>query len=287
MNRKNFIKNVGLTIGAASILKLEDLRGMGIKDKNMFYESAGKIPIVNQSDVIVCGAGPAGIAAALSAARSGVKTTLIETHGCLGGVWTAGLLTWIFDMDKPGIAREITRRLDEYDARRRWEKPDKYIYEPEVMKLLLEEMCQEAGVNIRLFTRVVAAPVNKDKKIECIVTESKSGREAWKAGVYIDTTGDGDLAALAGNGFDYGHPKTGQTQPMTLMGLINVKSAKDLAKFLAYYPERRNMGFERWSVPMFLEEIRRAGVEPSYKAPTLFNVRDDIIAFMVNHEYGY
>jgi ribulose 1,5-bisphosphate synthetase/thiazole synthase len=85
-NRRNFIKNMGLTLGAASILKLEDLKGMEINDESIFNESAREVPIVNQSDVIVCGAGPAGVAAALSSARSGAKTTLIETHGCLGSM---------------------------------------------------------------------------------------------------------------------------------------------------------------------------------------------------------
>ena len=74
--------------------------------------------IEQDADVIVCGAGPAGIAAAITAARTGAKVRVFEWRGCLGGVWTAGLLTYIFDFDKPGLTRELTQRLDEREARR-------------------------------------------------------------------------------------------------------------------------------------------------------------------------
>jgi len=69
--------------------------------------------------VIVCGAGPAGVSAALSAARAGARTRLIEVHGCLGGIWTAGLLSNIIDgFDKRGIMAEILNRLDRPGADR-------------------------------------------------------------------------------------------------------------------------------------------------------------------------
>jgi len=85
-------------------------------DAAHFDEPAQKLTLQDDADVIVCGAGPAGIAAAITATRAGARTRLFEVHGCLGGVWTAGLLTYIFDFDKPGLTRELTRRLDERDA---------------------------------------------------------------------------------------------------------------------------------------------------------------------------
>ncbi len=117
-------------------------------------------------------------------------------------MWTAGLLTYIFDFDKPGLTRELTRRLDEREARRS-KNPGRFVYEPEEMKVLLEEMCLEAGVKTQLHTRVSAASRENDR-LRTIVTDSKSGRQAWRAPVFIDATGDGDLGAQAGCGWDVG-----------------------------------------------------------------------------------
>ena len=115
-----------------------------------FSESERDIPIVEETDVVVCGAGPAGVCAAIASARTGAKTRLIELHGCLGGVWTAGALSWIIDSaDKPGIMAEITGELERRGARApRVPNGKNYAYDVEAMKLLLEEMCLEAGVDV-------------------------------------------------------------------------------------------------------------------------------------------
>ena len=118
----------------------------------VFAEPARDLPLVADADVIVCGAGPAGVAAAIASARAGARTRLFEVHGCLGGVWTAGLLTWMFDFDKPGLTRELTHELDQRGARR-GTHPAMFVYEPDEMKLLLEDLCTEAGVQFRLSMR--------------------------------------------------------------------------------------------------------------------------------------
>jgi succinate dehydrogenase/fumarate reductase flavoprotein subunit len=82
-----------------------------------YHEPARELPIVQEADVVVCGAGPAGVAAAIAAACAGARTCLIKVHGCLGGIWTAGQLAWVLDMEKPGLAREITQALDCRGAR--------------------------------------------------------------------------------------------------------------------------------------------------------------------------
>ncbi|WP_265595367.1 FAD-dependent oxidoreductase [Verrucomicrobium sp. BvORR106] len=256
----------------------------------VFAEPAQDLPLGEDVDVIVCGAGPAGIAAALAAARAGAKTRLIEIHGCLGGVWTAGLLTYIFDFNKPGIAKEIIRRLDERDARRS-KLPDQFVYEPEEMKVLLEEMCVEAGVKIHLHTRLAAA-YRDGRKLTTVITESKSGRQAWRAPVFIDATGDGDLGAMARCGWDIGQGGAEcPCQPMTLNTLAVVKDAEALKNYISFYqvtPENRK-GMWDWhhqATEGFKNEIIRAGFKPSYGMPTLFQVRDNLVMVMINHEYG-
>ena len=250
-----------------------------------FGEPAREIPLAERCDVLVCGGGPAGVAAALAAARAGADTHLIELHGCLGGVWTAGVLSWILDpADKPGIMREIIGEL-ERRSRGTWRPGRKFAADPETLKLLLEEMCLEAGVKVHLLTRVVAAARDSANRLAVAVTESKSGRQAWAAKVFVDTTGDGDLAAQAGCGFDVGHPETGECQPMSLIAVLGG---------LRWEEVRRYTTHERGKA-LLLEEMERAGVAPSYSAPTLICVREGeseagdpsgLFLLMANHEYG-
>jgi len=248
--------------------------------EGLFREAARDVPLHDDADVIVCGAGPAGVAAAITAARAGARTRLFDLHGCLGGVWTAGLLTWIFDFDKQGLAREITRRLDARGARH-GSHPSMFVYEPEEMKILLEELCGEAGVKIRLQTGVTAA-YREGPRLSAIATESKSGREAWRAPVFIDATGDGDLGAQAGCGWDIGHPETGACQPLTLNVLAVVRDVRQLKPYLSENDLKGHVEATR----RVKAEIQRAGIDPSYGMPTIFPVRDNVVLLMFNHEYG-
>ncbi len=250
----------------------------------MFCEPARDLPVRDGSDVIVCGAGPAGVAAALSAARCGARVRLFELQGALGGVWTSGLLTFIFDFDKPGLTKEIAARLDERKART-VVRPSMFVYHPEDMKFLLEELCLAAGVTIHLQTSVTAA-YREDRRIAKVVTESKSGREVWQAPVFIDATGDGDLGALAGCTWEIGRGGTGADcgcQPMTLNALVAVKDAAALKEFISFH-EGNSIHIP--AVERFRAEIQRAGVETSYGHPTLFQARGNLLTFMINHEYG-
>ncbi len=255
-------------------------------DSMTFVEPSRTIPVQGDYDVIVCGGGPAGIAAAVSAARTGARTLLIELGGCLGGVWTSGLLTFIFDFDKPGLTDEIKKRLERLHAKRN-KASDKFVYAPEPMKLLLENLCMETGVEFLLHTRVTAAYL-ENQRVTTIVTESKSGREAWRAKVFIDTTGDGDLGALAGNGWDIGHGGAScPCQPMTLNALAVVKDIEALREYLSFYETAgTNMKAHVPATQAFKKVIKETGINPSYGHPTLFPIKDNLVLLMANHEYN-
>ena len=248
---------------------------------NFLTEPAPSTPIVSQTDVLVAGGGPAGFAAAVAAAREGASVALIETHGCLGGVWTAGMLSLILDsQNKTGVMDELLHRLRERDRVYRNGKTGQ-VYDVEAMKLLLEEMCGESGVQIRLHTRVCAALQDEGGRLSHVVTESKSGREAWSAQVFVDATGDGDLAAQAGCGFDVGRPEDGHTQPMSLMALLSGINYQEVAPYVHDFEKPYGVDQKR-----LVELWRQGELVPSYLSPILLKIHDDLFALMANHEYG-
>jgi hypothetical protein len=256
----------------------------------MITEVARSIPLCATSDVVVCGGGPAGIAAAIAAARAGARTVLLELQGCLGGVWTAGALTWIIDADnKTGLMSEILTRLEAVGGRGRHAaghalgqgKPNAG-FNPEVMKVVLDAMALEAGVQVRLHTRVTA--VLRDpagQRVTHVLTESTAGREAWAMSVLVDCTGNGDVGALAGCGFDMGRPDSGAVQPQSLLALLTGLDAQAVAPFLC------SDGLP-WGVPhaALKTELLRVGCDPSYAFPTLFRLTPGLFMLMANHEYG-
>lgn len=174
---------------------------------------------------------------------------------------------------------EITGELERRGARATRVPGGKNLaYDVEAMKLLLEEMCLEAGVEVRLHTRVVAAARDSENRLAVVITESKSGREAWAAKAFVDATGDGDLGKLAGCGFDMGHPETGAVQPMSLIGLVTGIRFSEVEPFVG---GSLNAPKER-----LLAEMHRAGVSPSYAKPTLFRIHEKLFALMANHQYN-
>ena len=266
--------------GFPNFAKGEVVRTRGeVKDGRRFAEAAREIPIAGHSDVLVVGGGPAGIGAALGAARVGAKTQLIETAGCLGGVWTAGMLTKIIDgNNKGGIMKEVLAAMAARGSSVAKETKGA-IYDPELMKLVLEEMCVAAGMKIRLHTHLVGAVTNRSNRLVAVITESKSGRQAWTAERFVDCSGDGDLAAQAGCTFEVGATTDCECQPMSLMALLTGVNTALIPEFI------RETGGEQ-AKTRFHELMKKAGINPSYRAPTLRHLHDGIFSIMTNHEYG-
>jgi hypothetical protein len=278
MDRRRFL--TATAAGATGVATVGHAADRGAANTSLCSEAAREVPLTADADVIVCGAGPAGVTAAIAAARAGATVRLFEAHGSLGGVWTNSLLGYLLDFDKPGFNREIVRRLRERDAIN-GEGMNGLSYQPEEMKVLLEELCADAGVKVQLHTRVAAAQ-REGRALRTILTESKSGRQAWQAPVFIDTTGDGDLGALAGCEFEIGRDAACPCQPMTMYALLVVKDISALSGLI------HGVGNDGQHVgpKAFREELARAGVTPSYGGACVFPIQGNLVLLMANHEYG-
>jgi len=182
-----------------------------------------EVPVSLCAEVIVCGGGPAGLCAAVAAAQEGADTLLIERYGFLGGMATAGLINPFMPYYTGGeqiIEGLFQQIIDRLEAAGGWShRQDEWArdaFDPEIMKLVAQDMAEEAGVRLRLHTMVVDAS-SKDGHVGQALLASKSGLEAAEAAIFIDATGDGDLAARAGAPYEQGRPEDGLSQPMTLM----------------------------------------------------------------------
>ncbi len=182
--------------------------------KAVIHESPRRTPVAANVDVLVVGGGPTGVGAALAAAGEGAKTLVLERHGMLGGMWTAGLLNPLFESRKGWLVEQLVDRLRQAKAWR--DHPSFPVFDVELMKYTLEQMLGEA--NVDFWYHVPATePVVVDGRVAGVLVEGKSGREAVLARAIIDCTGDGDIAARAGVPFQFGREFDSLAQPMTLM----------------------------------------------------------------------
>lgn len=202
-------------------------------------ESAGSVPVVTRSDVVVVGGGPAGFAAAIAARREGCSVTLIERYPYLGGLASGGMVLVLDDMNNgqevtvTGVCMEMIERMarigacvypppedrrQDWEVYRRWAhwglfdfrsngKPAGIVmaaaFDPDAWKRTSNDLIAEVGVDVRLHSWFSKAIV-RDGRITGVICDTKAGRQAIMGDVIIDTSGDLDVAAAAGAKFTDG-----------------------------------------------------------------------------------
>lgn len=239
-----------------------------------------EVPVIAQADVLIVGGGPAGIGAAIAAARQGVTTILVEAHGFLGGMATAGLVGPFMTSYSPdgerqvikGVFEEIVRRMEKKGGAihpenvRAGQSYSSYIsrghdrvgpFDSECLKLTAEELCIEAGVKLIYHAFLVDIIKGTSGQIEGCIFSSKSGLVAIRCKIAVDCTGDADLASLSGAETRIGRDEDSLTQPATLFFRVRNVDKGELEEYRRENPEPDSMQFST-----LVEKARKNGDFP-------------------------
>lgn len=205
-------------------------------------EPAREVPVWSTHDVVVVGGGPAGLAAAVAAARHGARTLLVERYGFLGGMGTAGGVTNFAGLYgrvdgawRPvvrGVVDDLLRRLDDLGG---LNEPQDGLqgrirvrsYDVSAYKLAADDWLDAAGVQ-RLHHAWVAGVVRDGARVQALLAETKSGRVALRAEAFVDASGDADVAAAAGVPFELGDGHGSGLYPTTMFRVTGVDAPRAL-----------------------------------------------------------
>lgn len=219
-------------------------------------------------DLIVAGGGFAGSAAALSAAREGLKVLLFDKNNCLGGAaagclvnpfmpyWTTDAQTKAKQLLSAGIFTEIVEKLQAMGPEA---MPNSSMFNEEYLKLLLNRLLIEAGVTLLFHSYLTGAKV-ENGQVKSVTVANKSGLQTYEADYFIDATGDGDLSVLCGCPWHLGRPEDNLCQPMTLCFRV---CGVDIEGFKA----------QRSDMQKLYKEYREQG--------KIKNIREDILTFFM------
>jgi len=236
LSRRSLIKNSFLAVLAANFgFLLRAGKCSPWENNKNSFKLTRDIPIIDKYDLVVAGGGPGGVSAAICAARLGVKVLLVEATGCLGGMGTSGLISsWSNMTDGErlhvrGLFFEILTQLHNKDALSNKKDPRTWGegfhvdsgFNAEELKIILDELCLNAGVDILFVTRVIDADVDPVKKIvKGVIIQNIEGYNYVQAKGFIDATGDGTLSVLCGAPAREAGMDTAHIMPPTLCGLV-------------------------------------------------------------------
>jgi len=221
------------------------------------------IPVVDEYDVVVCGGGVAGFVAAISAARNGAKTALIEQYGFLGGTATAGLVTPVTEFRKSGkpiikgIPWEFMEKLINAGMALNDLSKDYVLIDQEYYKLVAQQMVVDAGVTLYLHSYITGIEMDGNR-ISHVYIVNKSGNAALAAKTVIDCTGDAIVSYKAGAVKEECKEDSGyDVQPMTMGFSIYNVDDDAVDRYVQDNPEQKGMLFQ----PQVEQAMREMGEE--------------------------
>jgi len=271
--RRTFVKRVGAAAGAGLLCGAGAAGANGAEPGKVRFERS--VPVARAYDVVVCGGGPSGCAAALAARREGLSVLLVEGQGQLGGMATSGMVShWLGGRNQKGewVVGGLFRSLAKEAAARgcallpRLDPAQKYHpfgwfnwfihgvpLDPYGVARLLDERMQTAGVDVLLFTQAVDVLTDGDR-ITHVVALNKSGLAAFPTRAVIDATGDADVAARSGCECVQGRDEDGLMTPATLEFHVSHVDGERLTRYIEAERDPK--------LRAKIRELRRRGVWP-------------------------